>query len=272
MRSNAHGPAKETDLYRPLRDYLEAQGYAVRSEVKGCDVVAERDGEAIVLELKRNLSVSLLAQAVDRQRAFGSVYVVLPHPGRRVRSREWRAACRLLKRLELGLVLVDLRAADAAPNSPETHVVDAPREPDGARLSDGPVAGTAAVQVVFHPIPPERRTRKEARRAVLTELRGRSMDLNEGGSTGRKIVTAYRESAVQIGCYLKVFGPLSPARLRKMGTGPKTASILARDFYGWFERIGRGVYALTGPGSAGIRQYPELMRLYSERAEEIAGP
>jgi hypothetical protein len=33
---------RESDLYAPVRDFLAAQGYTVRAEVKHCDVVAVR--------------------------------------------------------------------------------------------------------------------------------------------------------------------------------------------------------------------------------------
>jgi hypothetical protein len=253
MRSD-HRPLRETELYGPLRDYLEAQGYSVRSEVRGCDVVAERDGEIIVLELKRSLSVSLLVQAADRQRAFSSVYVVLPHPGARARSRAWRSACRLLKRMELGLVLVDLGAVDGRGSGSPGEVQD--RKP--------------SVEAVFHPLPAPKRSRKDVRRAVLTELHGRSIDLNEGGSTRRSIVTAYRENAVQIACCLAVNGPSSPSALRNWGTGRKTPSILSSNFYGWFERVARGVYALTEKGREELQEYPALVERYMRGAKDAA--
>lgn len=58
----------ESDLYSPVRDYLQGLGYDVKGEVKGCDVTATRDGELIVVELKRGFTLELLYQAVDRQR------------------------------------------------------------------------------------------------------------------------------------------------------------------------------------------------------------
>lgn len=241
MRSNQSGPIKETDLYGPLREYLEARGYTVRSEVRDCDVVAERDGDIIVLEQKRSLSLALLAQAADRQRASDSVYVVVPHPGDRVQSRGWLSTCRLLRRLELGLVLVDL---------------------------DGDQIGKPDVEIAFHPVRHERRTKKDVRRAVIAELHGRSADLNTGGSTGKKIVTAYRENAVRIACCLDVHGPLSPARLRDLGTGKRTGSILLDNFYKWFERVNRGVYALSTKGRDELSSYPELVMHYRAIAEK----
>ena len=60
---------RETELYAPVKAFLEAQGYKVKSEVKGCDVVAVRDGaEPVIVELKLQLSLALLLQGVDRNR------------------------------------------------------------------------------------------------------------------------------------------------------------------------------------------------------------
>ena len=44
---------RESDLYPPLKRFLEAQGYAVKGEVNDCDAVAVRGGEEpVVVELK----------------------------------------------------------------------------------------------------------------------------------------------------------------------------------------------------------------------------
>ena len=43
----------ETDLYLPVKRFLEAQGYEVKSEITSCDVVALRGAEApVIVELK----------------------------------------------------------------------------------------------------------------------------------------------------------------------------------------------------------------------------
>ena len=65
----------ERDLYGPVRDYLQSLGYEVKGEVKNCDVTALRDGELIVVELKRGFTLELIYQAVDRQRIADGVYV-----------------------------------------------------------------------------------------------------------------------------------------------------------------------------------------------------
>lgn len=234
----------ESDLYTPVRDYLAAQGYTVRGEVRHCDVVAVKDQDVIVVELKRTLNLALLAQAVQRQQITDSVYVAVPRPSNKRRwNAESRGLQRLLRRLELGLILVSVKA------------------------------GKPAVEIIFHPIPCEHRKRSRTKRAVIEEVERRSGDYNLGGSSRRKLVTAYRENAIQIAAYLAELGPLSPARLREMGTGPKTHTIVYRNVYSWFERVNRGVYALSPKGKKELAQYPELVEMYRETlSAEVTPP
>lgn len=53
------GNLPESSLYGPVRDYLEGLGYEVKGEVKDCDIAAMRDGELIVVELKRGFTMEL---------------------------------------------------------------------------------------------------------------------------------------------------------------------------------------------------------------------
>ena len=69
--------APETALDAPVRAWLEAQGYVVRSEVQDCDLVATRADALVVIELKRQLGLPLLVQATQRQRQADSVYVAV---------------------------------------------------------------------------------------------------------------------------------------------------------------------------------------------------
>ena len=58
---------KETDLYEPIRAFLEEEGYQVQAEVKHCDIVAEKDGRLVVVELKRAFGLKLVYQGLERQ-------------------------------------------------------------------------------------------------------------------------------------------------------------------------------------------------------------
>lgn len=225
-------PKRETDLYGPVRDYLLAQGYTVRSEVLGCDIAAMKGDDLIVIELKLNCSTELLIQAARRQRITDSVYVAVPRPVGTPISK-WRGIQHLLRRLEVGLILV-------------SYAGKVPR-----------------VDVAFHPVPFDRKKQKTKRRAVIQEISGRSGDLNQGGSTRRRLVTAYREQAIHIACLLDILGPQSPKFLRSQGTGLKTLGILYDNVYGWFARVDRGVYGLTAEGKTALADYPELVAYYT---------
>lgn len=231
------GTVLETDLYPPVYEYFTQHGYCVRSEVMHCDLTAVKEDEVIAVELKRSFTLSLLAQAVARQRFADAVYVVVPRPREGLRSRKWRDMCHLLRRLELGLLLVTLRPAKSS------------------------------VDLVFHPSPYEPKHNSQRRSCVIREVAGRSCDCNTGGSTRKKLMTAYRENAVHIACCLEQYGIMSPKQLRQLGTGDKTQAILRQNFYGWFERTERGLYALHETGRAALMEYSELAGHYRQERQ-----
>ena len=240
MSKSSPRPIAETDLYPPLRDYLVGNGYTVRSEVKDCDIAATKGEDLLIIELKRAIGLPVLVQATQRQRLAASVYIALPRPKGGIAGSRWRKIQHLLRRLELGLIIVTLGAR-------------------GKPVRRGTVP---TVEVVFHPLPAVRRKLRRAEKAVLQEIDKRSGDYNQGGSTRRKIVTAYRESAIHIACCLERFGTLSPKQLRGLGTGPKTLSILSSNYYGWFTRIAVGQYALTAGAAAGLEAHARVAERY----------
>lgn len=230
---------RETDLYEPVKHYLESHGYRVRAEVVNCDIAAVKNDELIVVELKSAANMTLLIQATDRQQISDSVYVAVPEPSRR--NRHWRGIERVLRRLELGLLTVNFG-------------------PLGPRVIKD-----------FDPLPTQRRKNTRKRRAVITEAAERSADYNLAGSTRRKLVTAYRENAILVACCLQRFGPMNPKALREFGTGERTTGILYDNHYGWFQRVARGVYQLTDQGVEDLKGYPELCRRSHELIDERDG-
>ena len=70
---------KESDLYLPLKRFLESQNYEVKGEIHDCDVVAVRDDEApVVVELKLSLNLDVVLQAVERLSLTSKVYIGIP--------------------------------------------------------------------------------------------------------------------------------------------------------------------------------------------------
>ncbi|WP_226674621.1 DUF2161 domain-containing phosphodiesterase [Mesobacillus jeotgali] len=223
----------EADLYEPLRKHFIKQGYRVNGEVHDCDLTAVKDEELIIVELKLNLNIDLLLQATRRQRLTDLVYIAIPKP-KRISRKRWNDIIQLVKRLELGLIIVSF---------------------SGNRKS---------VEFKVHPEPYKRMTSKNTRKkaALIKEIEGRSADYNIGGSNKTKIMTAYKENCIQIACYLEKLGQMSPKALVALGTGDKTPLILQKNYYKWFERVERGIYVITEQGKKELEEYPKLVEYY----------
>lgn len=213
---------RETELYEPVVRYLEVQGYSVHGEVGNLDVVARKpDGTDtfVAVELKTRMSLDLLGQAVRRKEVTDSVYVAVPVFGSRGRLRNGRNIRALLRRLEVGLLLVRF-------------------------LKTG-----VRVEPILHPVPfsPRRFHRRQA--AILREVEGRYIHEDKGGApaTTRKL-TAFRQRSLLTAELLQRAGTASPRQLREAGAPQECGRILSQNVYGWFERVSRGVYRLHSAG------------------------
>lgn len=207
----------ETDLYPPVKAWLEALGYQVKAEIGAADVVALKDGDMVVVELKRSFSLALLLQGVDRQRLTDLVYLGLPEPPRGTGGRAFAANLGLCRRLGLGVICVQARGG---------------------------------VRVLADPVPFRPRPDPKRRAAMLGEFARRSGDPNLGGTRGR-VETAYRQDARA--CALHLAG--GPARGRDVAQASGVARatrIMADNHYGWFLRVRPGVYALSDAGRAAL--------------------
>lgn len=227
----------EVDLYEPVKLYFTNLGYMVYGEVKDCDVAAIKEDELVVIELKLTINVTLLIQATKRQRITDQVFIAIPKPNYSLRSKKWRDLCYLVRRLELGLILVEFQEDEAS-----AKVV----------IEPGLFDRKKSMQLS-----------KKRRTSVMKEIAGRSGDFNVGGSRQTEILSAYKENCIYIACCLIQFGPLSPKALREIGTGEKTSSILSRNYYGWFERIQRGVYVISDQGKMELDAYAEFVAYYN---------
>lgn len=208
----------ESDLYAPVKALLEGQGYVVKGEVRGCDVVAVRGTEPpVVVELKRAFGLGLVLQGVDRLALTDLVYLAVgawPKQMKNVRK--------LCRRLGLGFIVVAGAKAD----------------------------------VVLDPAPYKPRPNKRKAGRMLGEHARRVGDPNLGGQAMRApLMTAYRQEALRCAALLAVNGPMKVATLRASGDVPKAARILQDDVYGWFERVERGVYALSPKGKLGLESF-----------------
>ena len=210
----------ETALYIPVKRFLERLGFDVKGEIRGCDVVALKGEEPLVVvtELKLSFTLELVLQGVDRTAACDEVWLAVKITSR---GREQDSRARKLCRL-LGFGLLGVTRA-------------------------------GRVEVLVEPVPWRPRRDKARRSQLVDEHRRRRGDPVKGGGTRAPIMTAYRQQALACAAALS----LGPRRVRELKAAvPEAPSILLRNVYGWFVRVERGVYALAEPGRAALVRWP----------------
>jgi hypothetical protein len=57
---------RETDLYAPVKVWLEGHGYEVHAEVHGCDPTATRGDDLVVVELKTSPNLQTTTAGSNR--------------------------------------------------------------------------------------------------------------------------------------------------------------------------------------------------------------
>ena len=210
---------QEVDLYPPLKSYLEGQGYEVKGEILNCDVVAFRpEDPPVIIELKLSLNMSILLQAVDRIKISDTVYIGVPK-GLAVLKKRRKQIIKLMRMLGLGLIVIDS------------------------------VAKIGGVDVLCDPGEYKPRQIKKQTQRLLKEFQERVGDPNQGGTSMRQgLLTAYRQKALAISEYLMTHGETKASIIAKSLEEPKTRAILYDNVYGWFDRLGKGVYTLSPRG------------------------
>lgn len=228
---------RETDLYAPVKAYLEAQGYCVKGEVGAADVVAVRGCEPpVIVEMKTGFSLALFHQAIDRLSLSDAVYVAVPRMAGRA---AWKAIVsnrKLARRLGIGLMTV--------------------------RLADG------LVEVHCDPGPYAPRKSRPKTARLLKEFSHRVGDPNEGGMARATVMTAYRQDAMRCLAHLAVQGPTKAAQVAKETGVERARTIMAADHYGWFERVERGIFALTPKGIQARAEHKDHIALLAREQDK----
>ena len=224
MPAVKQGRIAETDLYPPVKALLETQGYEVKSEVGSADIMAVRGDEPpVIVELKTGFSLTLIHQAIERLKVTDLVYVAIPEWKGRSGWKAFVANRTLCRRLGLGLMTV----------SPSFDKADIHLDPS--------------------PYAPRKSPARKAR--LLKEFQHRVGDPNQGGSTRTKLVTAYRQDAIRCLVTLHQQGPTKASEVAKLVKVGRARDIMADDHYGWFERVERGIYAITPRGKVAMNEY-----------------
>jgi len=222
----------ETDLYPPVKSFLEALGYEVKSEVNSCDVVAKKpDGSLIIIELKKGFNLDLLIQGVERLSLAGEVYIAAGFYGPIAKGSIWnkrrRGILKICKRLGLGLMMVNLFP------------------------QKGP-----KISILLDPSPYNPRKNLSKIGRLKKEFSDRIGDPNKGGATTRaKTMTSYRQTAILCAKLLSKLGPTQAKDVRAITGVEKAGNLLRNNHYGWFRKVNRGVYELTEKGKKELRAY-----------------
>ena len=220
--------ARETDLYPPIKSFLEDQGYVVKSEVGAADVVAVRGAEPpLVIELKLGFSLALFHQCIARLKVTDDVYLAVSRqPGRRF-TKSVKENTAMARRLGLGLITV--------------------------RLADG------LVEVHCDPgsYAPRKSTKRQTQ--LLREFAKRQGDPNDGGQTRAGLVTAYRQDALKCALYLFEIGASKGVDVARSAAVPTATRIMRDNHYGWFEKVEKGVYGLTQNGADAVATSPRIL-------------
>jgi hypothetical protein len=217
-------PLLETELYLPVKRFLEKLGFTVKGEIGGCDLVALSSDEppiVVIGELKLSFNLELVLQAVDRAPACDEVWLAAKL-SERGKGRESDARYRnLCRRLGFGMLAV-------------------------ARSGD--------VEILVSPPMTNPRRDPKKRSRLVAEHRRRKGDPALGGSTRAPIMTAYRQQS--LACALALSE--GPRRVRDLKLEiPDAPKILLHNVYGWFDRAERGIYHLTDAGRAALKRWPQ---------------
>ena len=224
---------KESDLYAPVKAFLEQQGFTVKGEVNDCDMAAVRGDDLVVVELKVAFNLALVLQGIERQRLADHVYVAVEAPRSSRAVPRWNECVTLCRRLNLGLLTVSFAGVAAG------------RDP--------------RVEVICEPGPYQPKRDLKGRASLVKEFHLRSGDFNTGGVNRRPVVTAYRESALLVAEHLQRYGPTSPKAIKAATGVEKTAAILQQDVYGWFQRVTTGVYQVNPKGAEALHTYADVV-------------
>lgn len=221
---------KETELYTPIKIYLENLGYEVKGEVKDCDIVAKKEDFLIVIELKLTLNITLLLQAVDRFSLADIVYIAIPKQCS-IYKKQSKSTKKLVKRLGLGLIVVDIQKTQQY------------------------------VEVINDPQDYKPRINKRKQIGLLKEFNLRLGDPMQGGSRKTTAgLTAYRQRSIRIAEYLSHISSAKGTEINKAINEPQATTFLNKNYYQWFNNVARGIYNLSEKGQQELPLWLEKMQ------------
>ena len=205
---------KEIEMYKPLKKFLEKKGYTVRAEVENIDVMAKKDDEVLIIEMKTSFNLQLVYQLIERLKITDQVYAYIPLKKGGRWPKSYKRMCALLKRLHCGLLTLDQHTYKNVVLEFEPNIYNA-------------------------------RKNSVKKNLALKEFDARSIDLNQGGSTKEILFTGYKEKAIRVAMYLFEHGASSIKEIKENLEIEKAAIILQKNYQRWFERTAKGIYHIT---------------------------
>lgn len=209
------GNFRESEMFVYIKNYFQKKNYEVYGEVKNCDVVCIKKDNIVVVEMKKDLTIKLITQGIDRQKITEHVYICYRKP-KKFTLKKRRETITLCKRLGLGIILVNI----------EEDEIKTILEPSIKRIVN-----------------------KNKRNEIKKEIEGIKVNINQGGTNKVKKNTAFREKNILISCALELEGSSSSKDLIKKFSCPQnTNRIMYYNIYGWYEKVSRGIYKLSKKG------------------------
>lgn len=222
---------KETELYLPVQKYFADMGFKVDAEVRDCDVVATKENIVVICELKRGFTIELVYQLVQRKKLTPYVYAVIPRP-KNMRSAAFRKKLDILRALDCGLIVV--------------------------------LNSTKRVDMILQPRGEDTDAKKYRRKGIEKETKIRKVSLNLGGQSGRKIVTAHKESVIAALCYIEKYGTIKTSECKD-----NIKNVLQKNHYNFFVRVEKGVYTANESGRNFLNEkdYSDVVEFYRNEVE-----
>ncbi|MCR4618641.1 MAG: hypothetical protein K5669_10735 [Lachnospiraceae bacterium] len=228
----------ENELFNPIKEYFERQGYVCDGEVEDIDLYMEKGEDHVAVELKVDLDFKALRQAALRQKYVETVYIGIFKPSN-MRSAAFRDKLYLLKRLGIGLIVVSKRSKE----------VEIANKPLVSELSEF-----------------QKRNKKKGE-ALSKEFSKRKTKNNIGGVRGTKLITSYREDALLVLDALAeacseakdVTLGIKNTIIRKSSGIEKTSAILRYNYYGWFEMTEKSYYRVSDAGYAALEEFEDTI-------------
>jgi hypothetical protein len=230
---------QESDLYLPIKNHLQILGFEVKGEIKNCDIVAQKGKQLIIIELKLSLNITLLLQAIDRFSLADTVYIAIPKQCT-LYTKQSKQVKKLIKRLGIGLIIVDIQKT------------------------------AQYVEVVFDPQDYTPRKNKRKQSVLLKEFTLRIGDTQKGGSTRAKAgLTAYRQRCIRVAEYLSKHPTAKGMDIKKAIGEEQASNFLSKDYYGWFEKVDRGIYQLSNKGQSELGIWLEKLNQINKNSDSI---